>query len=93
MMSLTFGLFTQVSDSGPQGPLVFNSDPFRLFNSITALDFSNEDNRGLHFFSSISIFFFSFSFFRISRSLSIEYFNQDTSDETYLVALGATSHF
>ena len=23
MMSLTFGLFTQVSDSGPQGPLVF----------------------------------------------------------------------
>ena len=22
MMSLTFGLFTQVSDSGPQGPLV-----------------------------------------------------------------------
>ena len=25
MMSLTFGLFTQVSDSGPQGPLVFSS--------------------------------------------------------------------
>ena len=23
MMSLTFGLFTQVSDSGPQGPLVW----------------------------------------------------------------------
>ena len=23
MMSLTFGLFTQVSDSGPHGPLVF----------------------------------------------------------------------
>ena len=23
MMSLTFGLFTQVSDSGPKGPLVF----------------------------------------------------------------------
>ena len=23
MMSLTFGLFTQVNDSGPQGPLVF----------------------------------------------------------------------
>ena len=23
MMSLTFGLFTQVSDSGPQGPLVY----------------------------------------------------------------------
>ena len=23
MMCLTFGLFTQVSDSGPQGPLVF----------------------------------------------------------------------
>ena len=24
MMSLTFGLFTQVSGSGPLGPLVFN---------------------------------------------------------------------
>ena len=24
MMSLTFGLFTQVSDSGPHGPLVVN---------------------------------------------------------------------
>ena len=28
MMSLTFGLFTQVSGSGPLGPLVFN---YRLF--------------------------------------------------------------
>ena len=62
MMSLTFGLFTQVSDSGPQGPLVFNSDPFRLFNSITALDFSNEDNRGLHFFLRFLFFFFFFFF-------------------------------
>ena len=69
MMSLTFGLFTQVSDSGPQGPLVFNSDPFRLFNSITALDFSNEDNRGLHFFSSISIFFFLFHFLEFQEAL------------------------
>ena len=25
MMSLAFGLFTQVSDSGPQGPLVYIS--------------------------------------------------------------------
>ena len=25
MMSLTFGLFTQVSDSGPQGHLVFST--------------------------------------------------------------------
>ena len=25
MMNLTFGLFTQVSDSGPQGPLVYTS--------------------------------------------------------------------
>ena len=25
MMSLTFGLFTQVSDSGPQGPLVHSN--------------------------------------------------------------------
>ena len=27
MMSLTFGLFTQVSGSGPLGPLVLNLDP------------------------------------------------------------------
>ena len=27
MMSLTFGLFTQVSDSGPHGPLVYNKLP------------------------------------------------------------------
>ena len=27
MMSLTFGLFTQVSDPGPHGPLVFMSQP------------------------------------------------------------------
>ena len=26
MMSLTFGLFTQVSGSGPLGPLVYHSD-------------------------------------------------------------------
>ena len=29
MRSLTFGLFTQVSDSGPQGPLV-NFHPFKF---------------------------------------------------------------
>ena len=29
MMSLTFGLFTQVSDSGPQGPLVSNQGRIR----------------------------------------------------------------
>ena len=28
MMSLTFGLFTQVSGSGPLGPLVFFLDKF-----------------------------------------------------------------
>ena len=36
MMSLTFGLFTQVSDSGPQGPLVlekFYSDLGPLSNN------------------------------------------------------------
>ena len=36
MMSLTFGLFTQVSDSGPQGPLVL---------TITALDLDNFEVR------------------------------------------------
>ena len=30
MMSLTFGLFTQVSGSGPLGPLVLGSDKTRL---------------------------------------------------------------
>ena len=34
MMSLTFGLFTQVSGSGPLGPLVSDSDkPRKLFFS------------------------------------------------------------
>ena len=27
MMSLTFGLFTQVSSSGPLGPLVYKEEP------------------------------------------------------------------
>ena len=31
MMSLTFGLFTQVSDSGPLGPLVSGVPIFRIF--------------------------------------------------------------
>ena len=30
MMSLTFGLFTQVSGSGPLGPLVSGSDKTRM---------------------------------------------------------------
>ena len=30
MMSLTFGLFTQVSGSGPLGPLVLGSDKPRM---------------------------------------------------------------
>ena len=34
MMSLTFGLFTQVSDSGPQGRLVYKS----YFLSTAILD-------------------------------------------------------
>ena len=32
MMSLTFGLFTQVSGSGPLGPLVFLFYPFFFFS-------------------------------------------------------------
>ena len=31
MMSLTFGLFTQVSGSGPLGPLVMELCPFEIF--------------------------------------------------------------
>ena len=38
MMSLTFGLFTQVSGLGPLGPLVFSSQP------TVALS-SNNDSR------------------------------------------------
>ena len=40
MMSLTFGLFTQVSGSGPLGPLVLLAVPRRLFcfGSLVVLD-------------------------------------------------------
>ena len=31
MMSLTFGLFTQVSGSGPLGPLVSKSQTLKIF--------------------------------------------------------------
>ena len=31
MISLTFGLFTQVSGSGPLGPLVYSGERFRAF--------------------------------------------------------------
>ena len=34
MMSLTFGLFTQVSGSGPLGPLV------KIFRMVTKIDFN-----------------------------------------------------
>ena len=37
MMSLTFCLFTQVSDSGPYGPLVFFSFFFFFFFSFIFL--------------------------------------------------------
>ena len=38
MMSLTFGLFTQVSDSGPQGPLVlFMEGNSATFHNILIL--------------------------------------------------------
>ena len=48
MMSLTFGLFTQVNDSGPQGSLVFVTSLERhkvsvhisgLLNSLMFLDY------------------------------------------------------
>ena len=38
MMSLTFGLFTQVSDSGPLGPLVFE---FSIWYSLDLTCFEN----------------------------------------------------
>ena len=34
MMSLTFGLFTQVSDSGPHGPLVLFYHLIKVKNSL-----------------------------------------------------------
>ena len=51
MMSLTFGLFTQVSGSGPLGPLVFfsvySSESFLLFfffSSFVYLPFFSNEN-------------------------------------------------
>ena len=32
MMSLTFGLFTQVSGSGPLGPLVLQYEVYEIYN-------------------------------------------------------------
>ena len=37
MMSLTIGLFTQVSGSGPLGPLVFMNHTFCVFVRIALL--------------------------------------------------------
>ena len=34
LMSLTFGLFTQVSGSGPLGPLVFQYDQYHIYSSM-----------------------------------------------------------
>ena len=42
MMSLTFGLFTQVSGSGPLGPLVFFVSHTRHFNISNELHFQKE---------------------------------------------------
>ena len=38
MMSLTFGLFTQVSGSGPFGPLVIHLFLFDFFSSLHYID-------------------------------------------------------
>ena len=35
MMSLTFGMFTQVSGSGPLGPLVYVIDDVRVNNAFS----------------------------------------------------------
>ena len=41
MMSLTFGLFTQVSGSGPLGPLVLQPDPgFQGFTHVLVIPYS-----------------------------------------------------
>ena len=37
MMSLTFGLFTQVSDSGPLGPLVDENDIDKSVEKFTSV--------------------------------------------------------
>ena len=37
MMSLTFGLFTQVSGSGPLGPLVWKSCPFCYIKTVKGI--------------------------------------------------------
>ena len=34
MMSLTFGLFTQVSGSGPLGPLVWNDNSYSILQNL-----------------------------------------------------------
>ena len=38
MMSLTFGLFTQVSDSGPHGPFVL--EKLKLYTILVFLEFN-----------------------------------------------------
>ena len=38
MMNLTFGLFTQVRDSGPQGPMFYKGGPFCDFLLFVSLD-------------------------------------------------------
>ena len=43
MLSLTFGLFTQMSDSGPHGPLVFNSVYALIFMGESSFKCSNRN--------------------------------------------------
>ena len=42
MMSLTFGLFTQVSNSGSQGPLVVTLTPFLRSKELILLNFPSK---------------------------------------------------
>ena len=43
MMSLTFGLFTQVSGSGPLGPLVLNRPQYNAFHIYDNNAFGTEN--------------------------------------------------
>ena len=43
MMSLTFGLFTQVSGSGPLGPLVLNKPQYNAFHIYDNNAFGTEN--------------------------------------------------
>ena len=66
MMSLTFGLFTQVSSSGPLGPLVFLSPNYKSTLKFCVGVFS-----GTYYFS-IFLFFIHFFFLSLYNMLTIK---------------------